>query len=59
MTIDEMREQLQKITLTAKTEEGQAQADALLEAVMQSISDADIQQELDKQGYTTPQETKE
>lgn len=53
MTVDEVREQLQKMKLVGKTEEDQQEADELLAAVMADITDADIQAEIDKQEKKT------
>lgn len=52
LTVEEMRERLSKITITAKTEEGQAEADELLARVLAEISDSDIEAELAKQQET-------
>jgi hypothetical protein len=46
MTVEEFRQRLRNIKLTAKTEEGQAIADDLVARVLAAITDDDIVAEL-------------
>jgi hypothetical protein len=59
MTVEEFRQRLRNITLTAKTEEGQVIADDLVARVLAAITDDDIIAELQRKQSVNKQRENE